>query len=229
MMAQSLRMFVYRKRQRSNNGCRRGGRCGVTVVDAGVTDAYPADWRLKDRWCKQSARPKGLSNVWAAQGLSDGVAVVTAEVRPSPAVVRLGRACLNVTCALGQTCIDGGGGTGGGTHASRSLFLSLPLALVRRLASTTRRTHPSRPIALQYAESSAQKTPLAKFRLRLFSSWTRRTATYSTFDPASERIVALSTHEFDVAAFRIRFGRGWLRTEAKLAPVEGPLIAILES
>ena len=84
----------------------------VTVGDAGVTDAsILPDYEIPEGPLVQASRrvPKGTGNVWVkAQGLSDGVVVVTAEVRPSPnAVVRLSRACLNVTCALGQTCIDG--------------------------------------------------------------------------------------------------------------------------
>ncbi|MEE2758049.1 MAG: hypothetical protein VYA30_15430 [Myxococcota bacterium] len=86
---------------------------GVNVEgDAGVADAgMPLDYAVPEGPTVRATRtlPEGEGNTWIrAQGLNDGVVVVTREIRPSgAATLALTRACRNVTCVVGQTCVSG--------------------------------------------------------------------------------------------------------------------------
>ena len=55
---------------------------------------------------------------------------------------------------------------------------------------------------------------------------TRRTATFTTFDPASERRRTVQPDEFDVAAFEYSLAAGYGPRAKKLARLKGPLVAI---
>ena len=84
---------------------------GGISPDGGTVDGGPPDFMIPDGPTVGFERrvPIGNGNGWIrAQGLKDGVVVVTNEVRPEKnARIRLERQCRLVQCATGQTCLDG--------------------------------------------------------------------------------------------------------------------------
>jgi hypothetical protein len=84
------------------------------AMDGGVADVGAGqlpDMAIPEGPSVSLARtvPIGRGNTWVrAQGIKDGIVVIVSEVRPGPsATLGLNRVCRQVSCAVGQTCIDG--------------------------------------------------------------------------------------------------------------------------